>query len=158
VCEIIKGVAGRTRQGIGRHQPVSMASQQERTGGSILCCILLPLWPYMVCVPSAWVLPLNSSSLLSVPDDLACEHILYRSPSACLPCFLQAFPQLPCFLYLLSILTTFLCYHYFSNLHILSSMQTVLLRDSKGHQTQSLDGGPETSNVDRGDEMEGCSQ
>jgi hypothetical protein len=69
VCKIIKGVAGRNRQGAGRHQPISVASQRERTGGNILCCILLPLQSYMVCMPSSRVLPLNSSTLLSVPDD-----------------------------------------------------------------------------------------
>jgi hypothetical protein len=51
------------------------------------------------------VLPLNGSSLLSVPDDLACEHILYRGPSVCPACFLWAFPQLLHLLYLLSVLT-----------------------------------------------------
>jgi hypothetical protein len=69
VCKIIEGVAGQTRQGAGHHQPISAASQQERTGGIILCCILLPLRSYMVCVPSSRVLSLNSSTLLSVPDD-----------------------------------------------------------------------------------------
>jgi hypothetical protein len=69
VCKIIEGVAGRTRTGTGRHQPISAASQQERMGGNILCCILLPLQSYMVCMPSSQVLPLNSSTLLSVPGD-----------------------------------------------------------------------------------------
>jgi hypothetical protein len=71
VCKIIEGVARQTREGAGCHQPISAASQQERMAGSILCFILLPLWSYMVCVLSSQVLSLNSSSLLSVPNDLA---------------------------------------------------------------------------------------
>jgi hypothetical protein len=53
-----------------------------------------------------WVLSLNGNSLLPVPDDSVCEHILHQGPSSCLACFLWAFLQLLSLLYLLYILTS----------------------------------------------------
>jgi hypothetical protein len=95
-----------------------------------LCCILLPLQSYMVCMLSSQVLPLNSSTLLSVPDDwrvnASCTMVLLLVWHA--SC--RLFHKYYAFYIDFPSLQTFMPYPYLSDLHTLSSMQPILLHDT----------------------------